>query len=171
VRQRPLTPRLTAVALAGAVVALDQLTKWWALVGLDEGPKELLGDFFQLRLVRNPGAAFGALQGSGSIIALLAIVVAVAIFVSLRDAPNRVTVWALALVMGGALGNLIDRVWRGDGLFDGEVVDFLDFSFWPTFNVADSAITVGALLALWEGLRSDSSHKSQSNSMESAPTE
>jgi len=171
VRQRPLTPRRSALALAAVVVAFDQLTKWWALVGLDDGPTELLGEFFQLRLIRNAGAAFGKLQGSGSIIALLAIVVAVAIFISLRDAPDRVTVWAMGLVMGGAVGNLVDRVFRGDGLFDGEVVDFLDFSFWPTFNVADSAITVGALLALWEGLRSDSSHKSPSTSMESAPTE
>lgn len=170
-RQRPLTPRLTALGVAAGVVAFDQLTKWWALVGLDDGPIEVLGEFFRLRLIRNAGAAFGRLQGSGSIIALLAIVVAVAIFISLRNAPNRLTVWAMGLVMGGALGNLVDRVFRGDGLFDGEVVDFLDFSFWPTFNVADSAITVGAFLAIWEGLRNDSSHKSQTTSMESAPTE
>jgi len=131
----------------------------------------VVGKFFQFRLTRNPGAAFGLLQGSGSIIALLAVVVAVVIFVSLRDVPDRVTVWALALGLGGAVGNLIDRVFRGGGLFDGEVVDFLDFSFWPTFNVADSAITVGALLALWEGLRSDSPQKSQSSSTENVPTE
>ena len=170
-RRQPLNPRLSALAVAGLVVAADQLTKWWALVGLEDGPTELLGDFLALRLTRNAGAAFGTLQGSGSIIALLAIVIAVVIFVSLRDAPNRITVWALALVLGGAVGNLIDRVFRGDGLFDGEVVDFLDFSFWPTFNLADSAITVGAILALWEGLRSDSPRKSQPTSTGSAPTE
>ena len=67
---------------------------------------------------------------------------------------------ALGLVLGGATGNLIDRLLRGDGLLDGKVVDFLDFSFFPAFNVADSAITVGAALALWEVVSARSEPKS-----------
>jgi signal peptidase II len=61
---------------------------------------------------------------------------------------------ALGLVLGGAVGNLVDRAFRGDGFLDGGVVDFVDFSFFPAFNVADSAITVGAILALWFAFRS-----------------
>jgi signal peptidase II len=143
-----LSPRVAAFVAGGAVVIVDQLTKWWAATVLPGDPISLIGDFLQLRYVTNSGAAFSMLQGSGSIIALVAIAVVLFIVIVVRQVPHRPEAVALGLVLGGALGNLIDRVFRGDGLLDGEVVDFVDFSFFPAFNAADSAITIGAGLAL-----------------------
>lgn len=143
-----LTTRQTALAVAAVVVAADQIVKWWATATLPGRPIVLIDGFLQLRYLTNKGAAFSMLEGSGSIIALVA--VAAAIFIVLiagrLDAPREAV--ALGLVLGGAVGNLLDRVFRGDGLLDGGVVDFIDFSFFPAFNVADSAITIGAGLAL-----------------------
>ncbi len=146
--------RLSALLIAAGVVALDQATKAWALAALDEGPIRLIDDFLRLALARNSGAAFGLLRGVGSWLALLAVIIIVTIFMGLRVDLDRPSTIALGLILGGAIGNLIDRLFRGSGLADGLVVDFIDFNFWPTFNVADSAITVGALIIVWEGLRS-----------------
>jgi signal peptidase II len=130
------------------VIAFDQITKWLVVERLSDGPYVLIEGFLRLRLVRNPGAAFGLLPGAGSIIALVAIAAAVAIFLVAGRLEGRWEALALGLVLGGAIGNLIDRVFRGPGLFDGKVVDFVDFDFFATFNVADSAITLGAGLAV-----------------------
>jgi len=143
-----LTPRIAAFVAAGGVLLVDQLTKWWASTVLPGDPIVLIDGFLQLRYVTNPGAAFSLLQGSGSIIALLAIAIVVFILIVVRRVPHRPEAAALGLILGGALGNFTDRMFRGDGLLDGEVVDFIDFSFFPSFNVADSAITIGAVLAL-----------------------
>ena len=70
------------------------------------------------------------------------------IVVIARDLPGKPEAVAIGLVLGGAVGNLLDRVFRGDGWLDGKVIDFIDFNFFPTFNVADSAITIGAILAV-----------------------
>jgi signal peptidase II len=85
---------------------------------------------------------------SGPVLGLIVIGVIILIVVSLRDAGSLGEAIGLGLVLGGALGNLTDRVFRGDGLMDGAVVDFIDFSFFPTFNMADSAITVGVIVLL-----------------------
>ena len=81
-------------------------------------------------------------------IAVIAIFAAVGIALYLPKVEESVDRLALALIMGGALGNVADRIIRGDGLLDGAVIDFIDLSFWPTFNVADSAISVGVVLML-----------------------
>ena len=146
--KRPLSPRNAAFIAGGAVVLVDQLTKWWAATVLPGNPISLIGDFLQLRYHTNSGAAFSMLQGSGSIIALVAIAVVLFIALVVRSVPYRPEAIALGLVLGGAVGNLIDRVFRGGGFLDGEVIDFVDFSFFPAFNAADSAITIGAALAL-----------------------
>jgi signal peptidase II len=143
-----LNPRLLAVAVATGVVIADQLTKWWVVATLPGNPIILIEDFFQLRYHTNTGAAFSILDGAGSIIALVAIGAVVFIFVVSGLVQRRREAAALGLVLGGAIGNLVDRVFRGDGLLDGGVVDWIDFSFFPSFNVADSAITIGAALAL-----------------------
>jgi len=145
---REVSPRTAAFVAGAAVVVADQLTKWWAATVLPGDPISLIGDFLELRYVTSSGAAFSLLQGSGSIIALVAIAVVLFIVIVVRTVPYRPEAVSLGLVLGGALGNLIDRVFRGPGLLDGEVVDFVDFSFFPAFNVADSAITIGAALAL-----------------------
>jgi signal peptidase II len=148
-----VSTRSLALSVGAAVLLADQLTKWWAIEALSDGPVTVVDGFLSLRYVTNPGAAFGMLPGAGSIIALAAIAAVVFIVVVVRSVDLRGEAVALGLVMGGALGNLCDRVFRGGGLLDGEVVDFVDFDFFPAFNVADSAITIGALLALLLALR------------------
>ncbi len=143
-----LSNRVVAFIVAAIVVLLDQLTKWWALEALADGPIVVIEDFFQFRLTFNTGASFSILTGAGPLIAIVAFgVVGLIIFV-LGDASRRAEAVALGLVLGGAIGNLVDRVFRGDGFLDGAVVDFIDFDFFPTFNVADMAINIGIILLL-----------------------
>jgi len=133
------------------VVVLDRLTKWWAVGNLSDGPMVIVDDWFQLRLLENSGASFGMLDGAGSYIAFGALIAVVIIGLVVHKLESGIESAAMGLVLGGAVGNLIDRIFRGDGLFDGSVIDFIDinpgFNF-PTFNIADSAITIGAILAV-----------------------
>jgi len=149
-----LRTRRLALTVAAAVIAVDQLVKWWAVATLPGKPVVLVEDFLQFRFVSNSGAAFSLLDGFGSVIGLIAIAAAVFIFLVAVKVDSTGETVALGLVLGGAVGNLVDRAFRGDGFLDGGVVDFVDFSFFPAFNVADSAITVGAILALWFAFRS-----------------
>lgn len=130
------------------MVALDQATKWWAVNELADGPIPLIDDFLQLRLLFNTGASFSILTNAGPILAVVAFGVIGLIVWVLGEASRRVEAVALGLVLGGAVGNLVDRLFRGEGLLDGAVVDFIDFSFFATFNVADAAINVGVALLL-----------------------
>lgn len=145
-------PRLGNVQLALVVgivvVVLDQLTKWWVTETLADGPVVVIDGFFQFRLTYNTGAAFSMFSGGGPILAVVAIGVIVMIMFVLNDSSRRGEAVALGLVLGGAVGNLIDRIARGEGFLDGAVVDFIDFSFFATFNVADMAITFGVILLL-----------------------
>ena len=151
VRSRSLirSTRVAAAVIAVVVVVADQLTKAWALNTLSDGPNWLIGESVGLRLTRTSGAAFGLLEGAGSWLALIAIIVVAVVFMTLRHEMDRLGVFALGLVLGGALGNLGDRLFRGDGIADGLVVDFIDIGPWPNFNIADSAIVVGIILLLW----------------------
>ena len=130
------------------MVALDQLSKWWAVNQLADDPIEIIADFLQLRLLFNTGASFSILTNAGPILAIVAFGVIGLIIYVLGDASRRIEAVALGLVLGGAIGNLVDRLFRGDGLLDGAVVDFIDFSFFATFNVADAAINIGVVLLL-----------------------
>lgn len=134
--------------MAVGVVILDQLTKIWALRAAGDEPIELIADVLQIRVARNTGAAFSILTGWGPLIGIVAVGVVVLIFVALGDAGHRFEAIGLGLILGGAVGNLLDRVFRGDGFFDGAVVDFVDFDFFPTFNVADAALNVGVAFLL-----------------------
>lgn len=149
-----LSTRSIALVTAAGVVLADQLVKWWVVATLPGDPITVIPDFLVLRYLTNKGAAFSMLEGFGSVIALVAIAAAVFIFLVAGHVTVRGEALALGLVLGGAVGNLIDRIFRGPGLLDGGVIDFVDFSFFPAFNVADSAITVGAALALWFAFRS-----------------
>jgi signal peptidase II len=137
-----------AVITAAIVLALDQLSKAWALDALADGPIVIIDDFLQLALTFNTGAAFSLFAKTGPILGLVVIGVVILIFFSLRDAGNLGEAIGLGMVLGGALGNLTDRLARGDGFVDGAVVDFIDVSFFATFNVADSAVTVGVIVLL-----------------------
>jgi signal peptidase II len=143
-----VTLRLWALGTAAIVLLLDQLTKWWAVNGLADGPMELIDGFLQLDLTYNTGAAFSFFAQSGPFLGIVVIGVILLILFALKDASHVTEAIALGLVLGGALGNLTDRLFRGDGFVDGAVVDFIDFSFFATFNVADSAVTIGVALLL-----------------------
>lgn len=144
--------RVLFAGLALVVVALDQITKHWALNALDDGPIDLVGSL-RLKLTFNASAAFSMGGGRTTLIAVVALAVsAVLVRMGLRaDRP----LWAagLGVVLGGALGNLVDRVLReGSGILGGRVVDFIDLQWWPVFNVADVSLWVGIgllLLASW----------------------
>ncbi len=131
-----------AAAVAGAVVLVDQLTKWWALDRLSSGPIHVIGTL-DLELARNTGASFSLFQGKAFILVPVAVALVVALGVVAWRAPTVGRAAILGLILGGALGNLCDRFFRGD---HGAVVDFIALHFWPTFNVADSCIVVGCVL-------------------------
>lgn len=135
--------RGTFAAAAAVVVALDQLTKQWALSALSEGPIDLVGSL-RLKLVFNDRAAFSLGGDNATVIALIGLaVVAVIIRMGIR-ADRRPWALGLGIVLGGALGNLADRAFRaGDGLLGGRVVDMVDLQWWPVFNLADAALWVG----------------------------
>ena len=142
-------------ALAAAIVVADQIAKWAVLASFAPGERRGLTGFFNLVLVFNKGAAFSFLADASGwqtpLFVAFSLVAAVIVGVLLLRSPGRPMFYAgLALILGGALGNVIDR------LRFGQVVDFLDFHtmgwHWPAFNVADSAITIGAGLLILEGL-------------------
>jgi signal peptidase II len=144
-------------AVAVAVVLADHATKWLASELMSARPPVVVTPFFNFVLAHNTGAAFSFLaEGSGWQRWLFAgIAVAAAALISVlirRHAEQRLFCAGLALILGGAIGNLIDRLARG------HVVDFLQLHaggwYWPAFNVADSAITVGAVLVVLDSLRS-----------------
>ncbi|AGA31882.1 Lipoprotein signal peptidase [Thioalkalivibrio nitratireducens DSM 14787] len=145
----PATALWPGLAVAATVFVLDQITKFWAERVLTlYAPIEVTG-FFNLTLVYNPGAAFSFLSAAGGwqrwLLSGIALGVGVLIVVWLRRLPRQAWLMmaSLGLILGGALGNLVDRLRLG------MVVDFLDFHYaglhWPAFNVADAAITVGAI--------------------------
>jgi signal peptidase II len=134
-------------AVAALVLAVDQLTKAWAVAALDGGRTIDLVGSLRLRLTVNHGSAFSLADGRGPLISLLALAVVAVLLRTGRHATRAPMAVALGLVVGGAFGNLIDRAFRaGDGFLGGGVVDFVDLQWWPVFNAADAAIVVGAAL-------------------------
>jgi signal peptidase II len=124
-------------------VVLDQLTKAWAVRALDDDTVDLVWTL-RLRLSFNTGAAFGLGRGLGPLLVAGAVLVLAALLaVGTRSVDTAAAAVALGLLVGGAVGNLADRLVGGH---DGAVVDFIDLQWWPAFNVADAAITCGAVL-------------------------
>ena len=138
-----------AVGIAAAVVVLDQLTKWWAVTRLARGPVHVVGPL-DFELARNTGSAFSLFQGQEAVLAVVAAVLVGVLVVFVRRSRSAGRAVLLGLVIGGALGNLADRLFRGD---HGAVVDFVALHVWPTFNVADSCIVVGCVLLVVSLLR------------------
>lgn len=123
-----------------------------ALRGLSGGRHiSIIGEIFQFRLVRNSGSAFGLFSRFPLVIFVLNLVIMAVVAVWAFRTPEAAV--PLGLVLGGGLGNLADRMFRQPGMGLGEVVDFLYLSFWPTFNIADSAIVVGVLFLLLDSFR------------------
>jgi signal peptidase II len=141
-----------AIGVAAAVVAADQVTKTWAAHRLSHGSIHVVWKL-DLELTYNSGSAFSLLQGWAPVLAALAAVAVVVLLRVVGRSQSTALSIALGLVVGGALGNLADRLFRPD---KGSVIDFVALHFWPTFNVADASIVVGGILAaalVWRGDR------------------
>lgn len=145
----PRRARLVVWLTLGLLLA-DQLTKWWVIHHWHLGESvPVLPGVFHLTLVRNPGVAFGMLPHLGGMVlgVVTAVIVGLVLFSCRREvtgaAVHPLVPWGAGLILGGAVGNLLDR------LRFGGVVDFLDFRIWPVFNVADSGITMGTILLIW----------------------
>jgi len=151
------------LAVAGLVIVLDQATKWWIVEAVMQPPRMIpVTSFFNLVMYRNPGISFGLFGGGSALDSWVFIGLAVAIagglLIWLAKAPRRWLAAGIGLLIGGAIGNVVDRIRFG------AVTDFLDFHLagyhWPAFNLADSAITVGVALLFADALfRRRQSHK------------
>jgi signal peptidase II len=144
-----------SLILAAITVVADQASKWLLQdMLLKQSTIEVIPGFFNLVMVWNRGISFGMLGGSNTVppwvLSAIAVAICIALFFWLRAARSRWTAWAIGLVIGGAIGNVVDRArW-------GAVFDFADFYIgrwhWPAFNVADAAIVIGVLMLLGESL-------------------
>ena len=135
--------------VAGLVFALDRLSKWWVVQNFEVGESvPLVPGIFHLTYVRNSGAAFSLLPGATALLALLNALLLIGIVVFAPRLHALGLRSEVGLILGGGLGNLVDRVREGG------VVDFLDFRIWPVFNVADTAVVIGVLMAAYRLLRS-----------------
>lgn len=142
-------PRRLALlwTVAVVVLALDIATKVLAVALLEPNkPVPIIGDVVTWTLVRNSGAAFSFATGYTWVLTLIAISVVVGILVIGRRLVSSWWAVGLGMILGGALGNLVDRFFRGPGPLRGHVVDFLSVGWWPVFNVADPAVVCGAVL-------------------------
>jgi len=154
---RPARHRRVGLLLAIAVIVLatDVITKSIDVATLTGKPNiRLLGGFLQLTETRNPGAAF-SIGGPSTTVLFTAIAVGVVVFILRTSRQIRSVAWAitLGLLLGGATGNLVDRIWRYPGPFRGYVVDWIEIPHWPVFNVADSSIVCGGVLAVILAMR------------------
>ncbi|WP_312870826.1 signal peptidase II [Gordonia asplenii] len=145
--QRRWRVTVTLLLIAAVVVAADIATKALAVAYIEgSDPIYLIGDTVRLTLLRNSGAAFSMATGYTWVLTIIALVV---VAVIIRFSSRLRSGWwmlGLGLVLGGALGNLIDRIFRSPGPLRGYVVDFVAIGWWPVFNVADSAVVCGAIL-------------------------
>jgi signal peptidase II len=138
---------LALYGTAAAVLALDQLTKHLVVSRLvGRPPVDLVDSFVQLRYTTNSGGAFSLLTGAPLFFGVMAMVIIGGIVYASRRARPLSMLVVLGLILGGALGNLCDRLLRGEGLLRGEVVDFVKVGVWPVFNLADSCVVVGGIL-------------------------
>jgi signal peptidase II len=125
----------------------------WALTALTSNPRPIIGRFLQFVLVKNSGAAFSFATGFTIFFALLALAVVIGVTLFAPRVTSHGWLIAMGLLLGGVLGNLTDRIFRQPGFLSGYVIDWIEIPHWPVFNLADSAITVAAVLALVLSLR------------------
>jgi signal peptidase II len=130
---------------AVAVLVLDILTKGWAVSALSDGSDIHIFWTMHFALTHNEGMAFSTGTNIGPFIGMLAIVVIAILVATMRKQSNTMSLVATGCIVGGATGNVLDRVFRGTGFMNGAVVDFIDLRWWPVFNVADIGIVCGAI--------------------------
>lgn len=132
-----------SLLIAALVVGIDQLSKHWAVSQLNDGHTVHVLWTLRFNLSFNGGMAFGRGQGFGPIIGVVATIVVVGLLLSLRQSGSKISIVAIGLIVGGAMGNIVDRLFRGDAWLHGKVIDFIDFQWFPIFNVADICVNVG----------------------------
>lgn len=138
--------RRQLLSTALIVILLDLATKVWAVSRLEnQSDIKVIGEFLKFSFVRNPGAAFSFGTSVTWVFTLIAIAVSIAILFMSKTVTNKA--WAIALggLLGGAVGNLIDRIFRSPEIFQGHVVDFISVPNYPMFNVSDSAVVLSAI--------------------------
>lgn len=139
----------TLFGVAWAVWIIDLATKIWAVENLSYRSNiKVVGEFFQLTYVRNPGAAFSFASGATVFLSLFSLLVMLAILHYSPKITSRGWAVVLGLVLGGILGNMVDRIFREPGILRGHVIDWLQLPNWPVFNVADMAIVSAALISM-----------------------
>ena len=146
---------MLAAIITALVVILDQVSKWWAEFCLkDIGDMPIIKDVLHLTYHRNPGAAFGMLSDARWVFLVLTTVIIAGIILYLiitREQKKHILLTSsLALILGGGIGNMIDRIFYGDVLFGGKVIDFINFELidFAIFNIADSAVCIGEVLLI-----------------------
>ncbi len=144
----------TLLSVAWFIWILDLATKAWAVSQLSHrGSIKILGDFFQLTFVRNPGAAFSFASEATFLLSLFGIFVLIVIVYFAPQITSKGWAVVLGLVMGGVLGNLMDRIFREPGILRGHVIDWMQLPHWPIFNVADTSIVCAAGLSMYLTVR------------------
>ena len=139
----------TLFGVAWAVWIIDLATKIWAVENLSYRSNiKIIGEFFQLTYVRNPGAAFSFASGATVFLSLFSMLVMIAILHYSVKITSRGWAVVLGLVLGGILGNMVDRIFREPGVLRGHVIDWLQLPNWPVFNIADMAIVSAALISM-----------------------
>ncbi len=148
----------------------DQLTKSWAVSRLSHGRDLDVVWTLRFHLTYNSGASFSVGDGYGRWIALVALGIVGLLVWQARDTTSRLTAVALGMIVGGALGNVVDRAVRhGDGgVLGGSVVDFIDFRWWPVFNVADMGVVMGAVLLVVASLLPEPDEPDQTDEADEA---
>jgi signal peptidase II len=141
-----------ALLIAAVVVLVDQLTKYWAVNNLQDRNIDVIGSL-RFNLAYNTGMAFSKGTGIGPVIGIVALLVVVGLLITIGRTSSPLYTPAVGLIIGGAVGNIVDRLFRSPGWFRGGVVDFIDVQWWPIFNVADIAVTTGGVLLVLSTLR------------------
>lgn len=171
---RPRRIRLL-LAVAAGIFSADLITKTIVVATLsDRAPIRLLGGLLTLRVLRNSGAAFSIGTSMTAVFTLIAVVVIVSILRTARRLRSLAWAVTLGLLLGGATGNLGDRLFRSPGPLRGHVVDWIELPHWPVFNVADSAIVCGGILAVLiaaRGIRLDGARDRARESSEGGPVD
>ncbi|MEY3290655.1 MAG: signal peptidase [Actinomycetota bacterium] len=161
----PTHRRLTSIALV--LVIIDQLSKTWAVSTLTDGHVINIVGSLRFALGFNSGFAFSQGQSLGPFIGIVALVAIALLVRAMLRAHSALAAYGLSGIVAGAIGNVSDRLFRESGFLHGRVVDFIDLQWFPVFNVADSAISVGACLLIIAMVRESRDHPEQEVSIES----
>jgi signal peptidase II len=151
----PTAQTIAAYLIAGAVVGFDQLTKRWAAIEFADAPRPIIPGILTFRFTENPGAAFSLFENAGPFLGIAAVIAVGLVGAGLAKKRPMYEVVGFGLIIGGAIGNLVDRIARGPGFLDGRVIDWVQLPNFPTFNLADSAITLAVVTLLIGSWRSD----------------